>query len=133
MNSSKTHKVNREERLSVNIQFQFPSPHRQKSYEDKRRKYILSVDSKQILEVKEEYTAPLELKLRSLIVIKKMFDKKIDSVLSYRVGENFCILRMGESVLKIAVDFKAGNVFEVLDWSSKIAKERLLEVKGHEE
>lgn len=127
-------KVPREERLTVKLVVKAPNPHKQKSYVDDRRKYQVLIDSKEALEIKEESEIELNVKLRSLIVVKKMFgQKKVDSVMTWRVGENFSILKIGGTVLRIAMNFNDGNIFEILDSSSHIHKNRLLEIIKRDE
>ena len=72
----KNHHVERKERLMVNLAFNFPSPHTNKSYVDKRRHYTIKVDIGEPEVVSEATIIHKELRLRSLVVIKKMFDRK---------------------------------------------------------
>lgn len=129
----KDNKVKREDRLTVKMTLGIPDPHRYKSYKDDRRHYIVRVDQEEILNIKEESNVDVELRLRSLVVVKKMFGTKgVDSVMTFRVGENFAIVKIGATELRVAISFNENNVLEILDSSSKIAQSRLLEVKKDE-
>lgn len=123
----KNNKVERKERLTVDLGLKFPDPHKNKSYIDERRHYTIKVDVSEPQKVTEEGIHNFNVKLRSLVVIKKMFGNKIDSSLTYRVGENFVLLRINVHTLRISVSFKDGNILEVLDNSSHILESRILE------
>jgi hypothetical protein len=121
------HKVIREERLTVDLVLRFPNPHKNKSYIDNRRHYTVKLDGNEPLKIEGEEDVNLSVKLRTLVVVKKMFGKKIDSSLTYRVGENFAMLRINNTILKIAYSFREENVLEVLDNSSHVYQSRILE------
>lgn len=123
----KNNKVERKERLTVDLGLKFPDPHLHKSYIDERRHYTVRVDVGEVQKVTEEGVLDLKVKLRSLIVIKKMFGNKIDSSLTYRVGENFALLRINVTELRISLSFSKDNILEVLDNSSHILESRILE------
>lgn len=122
------HKVERKERLKVNISFRFPDPHLHKSYEDKRRHYSMKVDKEDLVIINEESVLSENLRLRALVVIKKMFGTKIDSSLTYRVGENFGLLRIGDNTLRVSFSFNEDNTIDVLDNSSHILQNKILEI-----
>jgi hypothetical protein len=126
--SIKSHNVDRKERLMVDIAFKFPSPHNNKAYVDARRHYIMKVDISEAIKIDKEQTISQSLRLRSLVVIKKMFGSKIDSSLTYRVGENFGMLRIGDSTLRVSLSFNEKNEIAVLDNSMHIPASRVLEV-----
>lgn len=121
------HKVERKERLMVDLGLKFPDPHHNKTYKDERRHYTVRVDVGEVQKVTEEGVVDMQLKLRSLLVVKKMFGNKIDSSLTYRVGENFALLRINVTVLRISYSFLEDNIFEVFDNSSHILQSRILE------
>lgn len=121
------HKVERKERLSVDLKLKFPDPHHNKTYKDERRHYTVRVDVGENFKVTEEGVFNFKLKLRSLLVVKKMFGNKIDSSLTYRVGENFALLRINVHVLRISYSFFEDNIFDVFDNSSHILQSRILE------
>src|SRR6478752_13088 len=98
----KSHNVDRKERLTVKVDFNFPTPHKNKAYVDARRHYTMKVDIGETIKIDKETIVSENLRLRSLVVIKKMFGSKIDSSLSYRVGENFAMLRIGDSTLRVS-------------------------------
>ena len=123
----KNHKVDRKERLTVNLELRFPSPHKNKSYVDDRRHYTVKVDVEEPIRVSEEGIVDLKVKLRALVVVKKMFGNKIDSSLTYRVGENFALLRINVTTLRIAYSFSEDNILDVLDNGSHILQSRILE------
>lgn len=130
----KNHKVERKERLLVAIDFKFPDPHHRKSYVDKRRHFTMKVDINSPVTIDNECIVHQSLRLRALVIIKKMFGNKIDSSFTYRVGENFGMLRIGDNSLRIALSFSESNVLEVLDNSSHILQSRILEnVKNRED
>jgi hypothetical protein len=122
----KNHKVERKERITVNLGLKFPDPHLHKSYTDPRRHYTIKVDVGETTKVEKEETINLNVKLRALIVVKKMFGNKIDSSLTYRVGENFAMLRINVHTLRISLSFADSNVLEILDNSSHILESRIL-------
>ena len=124
----KAHNVERKERLRVNINFKFPSPHLHKSYEDKRRHYSMKIDKEDLVIINEESVLSENLRLRALVVIKKMFGTKIDSSLAYRVGENFGLLRIGDNNLRVSFSFNEDNTLNVLDNSSHILQSKILEI-----
>lgn len=123
----KTHKVERKDRLIVDLGLKFPDPHLHKSYVDSRRHYTVKVDIEEPQKITEETTLNLKVRLRALVVIKKMFGSKVDSSLTYRVGENFALLRINVTTLRVAVFFNEQNLLEVLDNSSHILESRILE------
>lgn len=123
----KNHKVERKERLMVKLRLDFPDPHNNKSYQDERRHFTVKVDNGETEKITEESTLNLNIKLRSLVVIKKMFGNKIDSSLTYRVGENFGLLRINVTTLRIAFSFSEANAIKVLDNTSHILESRILE------
>jgi len=123
----RNHKVDRKERLSVPLSLSFPNPHENKSYVDERRHYTVRVDIGETIKVEKEGILNIDVKLRSLIVIKKMFGNKIDSSLTYRVGENFAMLRINVTTLRISMSFSESNLLKVLDNSSHILESRILE------
>lgn len=123
----KNHKVERKERLSVDLELKFPSPNNGKGYVDARRHFLVKVDIGEEVKVSEEGIFPLKVRLRALVVVKKMFNNKIDSSLTYRVGENFAMLRINSTILRVSYSFNEGNIFEVLDNSSHIFQSRILE------
>lgn len=123
----KNHKIERKERLTVDLGLKFPDPHKNKSYIDERRHFIVKVDIGEPVKVNEEKILDLKVKLRALVVIKKMFGSKIDSSLTYRVGENFALLRINVTTLRISMSFSEANILEVLDNSSHILESRILE------
>lgn len=123
----KTHKVERKERLMVKLGLEFPDPNNNKSYKDDRRHFTIRVDVGEPKKISEECTLNLNLKLRSLVVIKKMFGNKIDSSLKYRVGENFALLRINVTTLRVSISFSENNMLKVLDNSSHILESRILE------
>lgn len=123
----KTHKVERKERLVVKLGLKFPDPHSKKSYVDNRRHYTVRVDIGETTRVDQEGIVNMDVKLRSLVVVKKMFGNKIDSSLTYRVGENFVNLRINITTLRISVSFNDENLLEILDNSSHILESRILE------
>jgi len=131
----KTHKIERKERLTVELSLKFPDPHKNKSYIDERRHFIVKVDVGEPVKVINEVTLDLRVKLRALVVVKKMFGNKIDSSLTYRVGENFALLRINVTTLRISMSFSEANILEVLDNSSHILESRILEriTSGHDE
>lgn len=124
----KNHHVERKERLMVNLAFNFPSPHTNKSYVDKRRHYTIKVDIGEPEVVSEATIIHKELRLRSLVVIKKMFDRKIDSSFTYRVGENFAILRIGDNEIRVSLSFNEDNSLNILDNSMHLLKSQILEI-----
>jgi hypothetical protein len=71
----------------------------------------------------------MRVKLRSLISVKKMFGKKIDSSMTYRVGENFALLRIGVHELRISMSFEEDNILDIFDNSMHIQQSRILETK----
>jgi len=123
----KNHKIERKERLTVDLGLKFPDPHKNKSYIDERRHFTVKVDIGEPVKVNEEKILDLKVKLRALVVIKKMFGSKIDSSLTYRVGENFALLRINVTTLRISMSFSEENILEVLDNSSHILESRILE------
>jgi len=129
----KNHKVERKERLVVEIDFKFPDPHSRKSYVDKRRHFSMKVDIDPPITIDSECTIRQTLRLRALVVIKKMFGNKIDSSFTYRVGENFGMLRIGDNNLRISLSFAENNILEVLDNSSHILQSRILENVRYQE
>lgn len=129
----KSHNVDRKERLTVKVAFKFPSPHKNKAYVDNRRHYTMKVDIGETIKIDNEQTITENLRLRSLVVVKKMFGTKIDSSLSYRVGENFAMLRIGDSTLRVSYSFNEANILEVLDNSMHIPASRILEVIKQED
>lgn len=123
----KNHKVERKERLVVDLGLRFPDPHKNKSYIDERRHFLVKVDIEEPKKITEEGVLDLKVKLRALVVIKKMFGNKIDSSLTYRVGENFALLRINVTTLRISLSFSEDNILDVLDNSSHILESRILE------
>ncbi len=123
----RTHKIERKERLTVDLGLKFPDPHKNKSYIDDRRYYTVKVDVGEPQKIKEEVVLDLKVKLRALVVVKKMFGNKIDSSLTYRVGENFALLRINVTTLRISMSFSEANILEILDNSSHILESRILE------
>jgi hypothetical protein len=123
----KNHKVDRKERITVSLALKFPDPHLHKSYTDPRRHYTVKIDVGETIKVDKEETIDLNVKLRALIVVKKVFGNKIDSSLTYRVGENFALLRINVHTLRISLSFADSNVLEILDNSSHILNSRILE------
>jgi hypothetical protein len=124
-----SHKVLRKERLMVDLGLKFPNPHHNKSYEDERRHYSVKVDLEEPQKVTTEGVLDMRVKLRSLISVKKMFGKKIDSSMTYRVGENFALLRIGVHELRISMSFEEDNILDIFDNSMHIQQSRILETK----
>lgn len=124
----KNHKVERKERLMVDLTLDFPSLHEHKSYVDNRRYYQIRVDAGETTRIDSEGLVTIKSRLRALVVIKRFFGKKIDSSMTYRVGENFATLRINKSLLKISMSFNEANILKVLDNSSHIMQSRILEV-----
>lgn len=129
----KSHNVDRQERLMVKVAFNFPSPHKNKAYIDARRHYTMKVDISEAIKIDKETIITENFRLRSLVVIKKMFGSKIDSSLSYRVGENFAMLRIGDSTLRVSYSFNEKNELDVLDNSMHIPASRILEIIKQED
>lgn len=129
----KSHNVDRQERLMVKVAFNFQSPHKNKAYIDARRHYTMKVDISEAIKIDKETIITESFRLRSLVVIKKMFGSKIDSSLSYRVGENFAMLRIGDSTLRVSYSFNEKNELDVLDNSMHIPASRILEIIKQED
>lgn len=129
----RNHKVDRKDRLTVDLTLKFPNPNHNKSYDDNRRHYLVKVDIEEPLKVVEEGLVQINLRLRSLVTIRKMFGTKIDSSLTYRVGENFALLRIHRTTLRISYSFEDDNIFDVFDNSSHIRDSRILESVTEEE
>lgn len=123
----KTHHVDRQERLKVKIGLNFPNPNNNKSYVDSRRHFTYKIDIEEEQKVEGETTINLECRLRALITIKKRFGTRVDSSMTYRVGENFAMLRIGDTTLRISMSFKGENVLDIFDNSSHIFTSRILE------
>lgn len=111
----------------VNLGLKFPNPNQNKSYDDSRRHFTFKVDIEEEQKVETETTINLNCRLRALITIKKRFGIRVDSSMTYRVGENFAMLRIGDTTLRISMSFNEENLLDILDNSSHIFESRILE------
>jgi len=113
--------VKRENRLRVNLVLRFPNVNRGKAYDSTQRKFIVYVDGKPegICDMSTDNTLATSVRCRSLVTIKKVFGSegnRADSIMEYRVGENFGKL-VSESghVKKFEINFPDANILDVKD------------------
>lgn len=122
-------KVKLEERLLVKMEVRFPDINENKSYTSIFRKFNLFIDG----ELTEEFNQnakrhhTMYFKLRSVISVHKVFEDKLpDSTFTYRVGENFAILKnQYGKTKKIAVSFEKDNTLYI---KTDIEFERLKDI-----
>lgn len=113
-------RVERKQRLKVNLLLRFPDINTNKSYSAIERKYIVKVDNEP-MGIVDMTTVPKlflnDIRVRSKIVVEKRYDKKMpDSIFEYRVGENFAILTNQNGRQKrMALDFEDANILDIKD------------------
>lgn len=114
-------KVKRRDRLRVYLTLSFPNINSRKAYKTSKRQYYVFIDDE--LNHKRTQSSSLEetitVRLRSQIRIERRFDGKvIDSVFTYRVGENFATVEdftFGNNRKKtFEVNFNERNFLEVI-------------------